>query len=102
MPLLDCINQISRYTICTSCGKPAGLLSYAVRYLKRVAPIAIILRKFSVSKHKSPTRLSKKNRNTAFGLLMQVRVLLTYHVVLDAMNEEFIVCKHVFDSLAVK
>ena len=33
--------------------------------------------------------------------LRQVHVLLTCHVVLDAMNDKFIVCKHVFDSLAV-
>ena len=37
-----------------------------------------------------------------FDFLKQVRVLLTCHVVLDAMNEQFIVCIHVFDSLAVK
>ena len=36
------------------------------------------------------------------GFLKQVLVLLTCHVVLDVMNESFIVCKHFFDSLAVK
>ena len=34
--------------------------------------------------------------------LKQVNVWLTCHIVLDVMNEQFIVCKHVFDSLAVK
>ena len=34
--------------------------------------------------------------------LKQVHVLLTCHVVLCVINEQFIVCKHVFDSLAVK
>ena len=34
--------------------------------------------------------------------LKQVHVLLTCHVVLDVMDEQFMVCKHVFDSLAVK
>ena len=34
-------------------------------------------------------------------LLKQVHVLLECHVVLVVMNEQFIVCKHVFDSLAV-
>ena len=34
--------------------------------------------------------------------LKQVHVMLTCHVVVDVMNEQFIVCKHVFDSLAVK
>ena len=36
------------------------------------------------------------------GFLKQVHVLLTCHVVLDVMDEQFMVCKHVFDSLAVK
>ena len=35
-------------------------------------PIAIILRNFSVSKHKSPSRLLTNYRNTAFGLLEAV------------------------------
>ena len=35
-------------------------------------------------------------------VLNQVHVLLTCHVVLDVMKDKFIVCKHVFDSLAVK
>ena len=70
MHLLDCINQISKCTMCTCCGKPAGLFfSYAVRYWKRVVPIAIIRRKFSVSKLKSSSRLSTNYRNTAFWLL---------------------------------
>ena len=38
----------------------------------------------------------------SLGFLKQVLVLLTCHVVLDVMNEAYIVCKHVFDSLAVK
>ena len=40
-----------------------------MRYWKRVVPIAIIRRKFCVSKLKSPSRLSTNCRNTAFGLL---------------------------------
>ena len=32
----------------------------------------------------------------------QVQALLTCRVVFDVMNEQFIVCKHFFDSLAVK
>ena len=31
-----------------------------------------------------------------------VHVLMTLHVVLKAMKEKFIVCKHIFDSMAVK
>ena len=34
--------------------------------------------------------------------LKQVHVLLTCHVVLDVMDAQFMVCKHVFDSLTVK
>ena len=37
-----------------------------------------------------------------FDFLDQVHVLLTCHAVLDVLNKQFIVCKHVFDSLAVK
>ena len=39
---------------------------------------------------------------TRFDFLKQVNVMLTCHAVLDAMNKQFIVCKHVFDNLAVK
>ena len=34
--------------------------------------------------------------------LKQVHVLLTCHVVLDVMDEQFMVCKDVFDSLTEK
>ena len=34
--------------------------------------------------------------------LKLLHVLLMWHVVLMAMKVQFIVCKHVFDSLAVK
>ena len=63
MPLLDCINQISKCTTCTCCGKPAGLFSHMLFDIE----IAIIRIKFSVSKLKSPSRLSTNYRNTAFG-----------------------------------
>ena len=42
---------------------------FAVWYWRRVVPIAIIRRKFSVSKLKSPSRLSTNYRNNAFELL---------------------------------
>ena len=67
MPLLDCINQISKCTTCTCCSKPAGLFSHMLFDIERVVPIAIILRKFSVSRLKSPSRLSTNYSNTAFG-----------------------------------
>ena len=37
-----------------------------------------------------------------FDFLKQVHVLLTCHAVLDVMYKQLIVCKQVFDSLAVK
>ena len=37
-----------------------------------------------------------------FDVLKQVHVLLTLHAVLDAVNKQFIVCKQVFNGLAVK
>ena len=40
--------------------------------------------------------------NPLLDFLKQVHVLLTCHVVLDVMNEQLIVCKQVFESLAVK
>ena len=35
MPLLDCINQISKCTTCTCCGKPAGLFSHMLIDIER-------------------------------------------------------------------
>ena len=35
-------------------------------------------------------------------ILKQVNVLLKCHVVLDVINDQYIACKHVFNSLAVK
>ena len=64
--------------------------------------MAIIRRKFSVSELKSLSRLSINYRNTMFYVLKQVHVLLTCHAVLDVINKQFIVCKHLSDSLAVK
>ena len=37
-----------------------------------------------------------------FDFLKQVHVLLTCHAALDVTNKQFIVCKHIFDSLTVK
>ena len=45
------------------------IYSYVVWFWKKVLPIAIIRRKLSVSKLKSPSRLSTNYRNTAFWLL---------------------------------
>ena len=35
MPLLDCINQISKNTMCTCCSKPAGLFSHMLCNIER-------------------------------------------------------------------
>ena len=67
MPLLDCINQISKYTMCMCGGKPAGLFSHILFDIERVVPFAIIRRKFSASKFKSPA--INKIQKTMFLLL---------------------------------
>ena len=53
----------------------------------------------SISRRPGYQQITEKPR---FDVLKQVHVLLTCHAVLDVMNTQFIVCKHVFDSLAVK
>ena len=35
LPLLDCIDQISKLTMCKCCGKPAGLFSPMLFDIKR-------------------------------------------------------------------
>ena len=68
MPLLDCINQISKCTTYTCCGKPAGLFSHMLFDIKReLFLLELSGKKFSVSKLKSPSGLSTNYRNTAFG-----------------------------------
>ena len=103
MPLLDCINQISKYTACTCCGKPAALFSHMLFDIERELFLLQLSGENSV--------LASINRRPGYrqitemprlDFLKQVHVLLTCHVVLDVMNDYFIVCKHVFDSLAVK
>ena len=69
MPLLDCINQISKCTMCTCCSKLAGLFSHKLLDIERVVTIAIFRRKFSASKLNSLVRLSTNYRNTAFSRL---------------------------------
>ena len=70
MPLLDCINQISKCTMCTCCGKLAGLFSHMLLDIEReLFLLQIICSKFSASKLNSPIRLSKNYRYTAFWRL---------------------------------
>ena len=46
--------------------------------------------------------LSINEEISRLDFLKLVHVLLMWRVVLDVMNAQFIVCKHVFESLAVK
>ena len=53
----------------------------------------------SLSRRQGYRQITEMQR---LDVLKQVHVLLTCHIVLDVMNNQFIVCKHVFYSLAVK
>ena len=103
MALLDCIDQISKYTMCTCCSKPARLFSHMLFDIeKEVFPLQLsgensVLA--SLSRRPGYRQITEIQR---LDVLKQVHVLLTCHVVLDVMNDLFIVCKHVFDSLEVK
>ena len=68
MPLLDCIDQISKYTTCTCYGKPAGLFSHMLFDIER----ELFLLQFSGEKsvlaslsHRTGYR--QITENTAFG-----------------------------------
>ena len=68
MPLLDCIDQISKYTTCTCCGKPAGYFSHMLFDIER----ELFLLQFSGEKSVLAS-LSRRpgyrqiTENTAFG-----------------------------------
>ena len=103
MPLLDCINQISKYTMCTCCGKPAGLISNMLFNIERELFLLQLSGEnpvlASLSRRPGYLQITEIPR---LDFLKQEHVLLTYHVVLDVMNDQLMVCKHAFDSLAVK
>ena len=88
MPLLDCINQISKYTTCTCCGKPAGLYSHMLFDIERELFLLQLSGENSVlaglSCRPGYRQITEIQR---LGVLKQVYVLLTCHVVLDAMND---------------
>ena len=94
---------ISKYTMCTCCGKPKGLFSHMLFDIERELFLLQLSRGNSVL-----ASLSRRSgyrqitENPLLDFLKQEHVLLTCHVVLDVMNEQFIVCKQVFESLAVK
>ena len=88
MPLLDCINRISKYTTCTCCDKQAGLFSHMLFDIERELFLLQISGENSVLA--SLSRCLGYRQITEIprlDLLKQVHVLLTCHVVLDAMND---------------
>ena len=99
MPPLDCIIQISKYKMYTCCGKPAGLFSHMLFDIERDSKTGENSVLASLSRRPGYQQITEISR---LDFLKQVHVLLTCQVVLDVMNEQFIVCKHVFDSLTVK
>ena len=88
MPLLDCINQISKCTTCTCCGKPAGLFSYMLFdiekefFLLQLSSENLVLE--SLSRRPGYRQITEIQR---LDVLKQVHVLLTCHVVLDVMKD---------------
>ena len=70
MPQKDSFNQISKYTMCTCCRKPAGLFFHMLFVIEReLFLLQLSGENFSMSKLKSPSRLPTNYRNTTFGLL---------------------------------
>ena len=88
MPLLDYINQISKCTTCTCCGKPAGLFSHMLFYIERELFLLQLsgenLVLASLSRRPGYRQITEIQR---LDVLKQVHVLLTCHVVLDVMND---------------
>ena len=88
MSLLDCIDQISKYTTCTCCGKPAGLFSHMLFDIERELLLLQLSGENSVlaslSRHPGYRQITEIQR---LDVLKQVHVLLTCHVVLDVMND---------------
>ena len=87
MPLLDCINKISKYMTCTCCGKPAGLFSHMLLDIERELFLLQLSREnavlASLSRRPGYRQITEMQR---LDVLKQVRVLLTCHIVLDVMN----------------
>ena len=88
MPLLDCINQISKCTTCTCCGKPAGLFSHMLFDIERELFLLQLSDKISVlanlSRRPGYRQITELQR---LDVLKQVHVLLMCHVVLDVMKD---------------
>ena len=88
MHQLDCINQISKYTTCTCCGKPAGLFSHMLFDIERELFLLQLSGKNSVlaslSRRPGYRQITEIQR---FDVFKQVHVLLTCHVVTDVMKD---------------
>ena len=88
MPLLDCINQISKCTTCTCCGRPAALFSHMLfdiereLFLLQLSGENLVLA--SLSRRPGYRQITEIQRLDG---LKQVHMLLTCHVVLDVMND---------------
>ena len=89
--------------MCTSCGKPKGLFSHMLFDIESELFHLQLSSEYSVLASLSRRPGYRKITGILrFDFLIQVQKLLRCHVVLDVMNESFIVSKHIFDSLAVK
>ena len=88
MPLLDCINQISKYMTCKSCGKPAGLFSHMLFDIERELFLLQLSRENSVlaslSCRPGYQQITEIQR---LDFLKKVHMLLMCQVVLDVMND---------------
>ena len=81
-------NQISKYTMCTCCGKPAGLFSHMLFDIERELLLLQLSREKSVlaslSRRPGYRQITEIQR---LDVLKQGHVLLTCRVVLDVMND---------------
>ena len=88
MPLLDRINQISKCTTCTCCGKPAGLFSHMLFDIERELFLLQLSEENSVlaslSRRPGYRQVTEIQR---LDVLKQMHELLTCHVVLDVMKD---------------
>ena len=88
MSLLDCINQISKYTTCTCCGKPAGLFFHMLFDIEGELFLLQLSGENSVlailSRRPGYGQITELQR---LDVLKQVHVLLTCHVVLDVIYD---------------
>ena len=88
MPLLDCINQISKCTTSTCCGKPAGLFSHKLFDIERELFLLQLSGENSVlaslSRRPCYRQITEIQR---LDVLKQVHMLPTWRVVLDVMKD---------------